>query len=638
MKKTAIVFSCIYFFTLQSFCQSLSDTVAIRNVDVVANKKSEIENFTKHFDSLTIAQFRTSDLSTLLNESGGVFVKSFGAGSVATASAQGTSAYHTQVYWNGIAINNPMLGLSDLSLIPVNFSDEIFISNATNEKGNTSIGSAIHLNTNPRFENAVAANILFGVGSFENYKTQMNASVSTKKQNLSVKYFHEEGNNNFPFINTSLKGKPEVNQTNNKVKQDGFAADYFLQPKTNHLLSAHVWIQKTYRENPPTMTTDKSVAYQEDNVNRFLVDYTIKNKITDYKLQVAWLNESINYVDSFINLESFGRAKTLVGDFTSTTNISKIFSVDAGITNSHYFVFADEYKMHREQNRFGVFTKIVFTDKKKTIFLSAVANEEFLNDKTNPVNFSFESKIKLIHNLFFTTNIANTSRLPTLNDEYWIPGGNPNLKPEKSFCKDAGLNYNYSKNKITFSISANAFTKYITNWIQWLPGASGYWEPQNVYNVWARGGEGSLKFEVSGLKLKYFVGGNFSYTRSTRNEEANEELNKKQLIYVPEISSNANAGIFYKGTGLIYSANYKGTRYTSSDNKEFLEPCLLQKISAEQKISLSKKLYGHLRFSINNLFNVVYQTIPYRPMPGRNYELTLQLNFKQKINKNKNEK
>lgn len=622
------------FLSVQSFCQSLGDTLAIKKVEIVASKKNEIEIFSKHIDSLTLSQFKTCRLSDLLNEYG-IFIKSFGTGSVATVSAQGTSAYHTQVYWNGIPINNAMLGLSDFAMMPVSFADEIFISNSTNEKGNCEIGAAVHMNAVPKFNNKITASVLAGAASFDNYKTHTVGGFSSGNHDFSVKYFHEQGKNNFPFINIALYGKPEAKQTNNKVMQDGLAADYFFKVKQNHLLSVHAWVQHTYRENPPTMTTEKSVAFQNDNVNRFLIDYSIQKKVTDYKLQLAWLNESINYADSLINLESFGRVKTLVSDLTTVTTLSSTFSIDAGITNSHYYAFADEYKINREQNRASVFATLNYKSKKQTAFAGINARQEFLNEKTNPLIFSLDSKIKIFSNLFFTANIAFTHRQPTLNDLYWVPGGNQNLKPEKSLCQNAELNYSYSKNIISVSVSAVAFNKYITNWIQWLPGSNGYWEPQNVYKIWARGTEEHVKFEVSGLNTHYFIGGNFSYTRSTRNENDNSELNNRQLIYVPEITTNAYSGFFYRGSGIFYSINFKGICYTSSDNKEFLKDYSLQKISVQQKIVVSKKLDGTIKFSANNLFDVTYQTIPYRPMPGINYEVTIQLSFKQNINQHK---
>ncbi len=634
VKKISLIFCFVVLFAMQSFCQSLSDTIAIRKVDISPTNLPEGEVFKKHFDSLTITQYKTASLGDLLNESG-IFIKSFGAGSVATASAYGTSAYHTQVYWNGIPINNAMLGLSDFALMPVTFADEIFISNSSDEKGNASIGNSVHINARPFFENRFTISFLQSGASFQNYKTHVGTNISSEKQSAAIKLIHEQGKNNFPFTNTALYTNPEQKQSNNKVQQDGFTVDYFLKPKQNHLLSAHAWMQKVYRQNPPSMTTDKSVAYQNDIANRFLVNYVVEKKIAQYKLQLGWLNESINYVDSFINLESFGRVKTLVSDFTSFLKISKTIFIDAVITNSHFFAFADEYNMHREQNRLGIFCKLNFKNKKQTVFASLNAREEILNDKTNPVSVAYDSKIKLAGNLFFEVNVATANRQPTLNDLYWVPGGNPNLKPEKSFCQNTGLSYDYFKNKISISVSASAFNKNISNWIQWLPGSTGYWEPQNVYKVWARGMEGRSWFMVHGSRLKCFVEGNFCYTRSTRNEKKNDELNNKQLIYVPEVTSNATAGIFFKGSGIFYSVNYKSERYTSSDNKQYLKPYTLHKISAQQKIALSKKMDGHLRFAIKNLFNTTYQTIAYRPMPKINYEITLQLNFKHNINKHK---
>ena len=47
-----------------------------------------------------------------------VFVKQYGRATLSTVSFRGTGPSHTQVTWNGMRINNPMLGMTDFSMIP----------------------------------------------------------------------------------------------------------------------------------------------------------------------------------------------------------------------------------------------------------------------------------------------------------------------------------------------------------------------------------------------------------------------------------------------------------------------------------------------------------------------------------------
>ena len=67
-------------------------------------------------------------VAELLSENSVIYIKSYGSGGLSTASFRGTGAGHTQLTWNDININNPMVGQFDLSLVPAGFIDDINIT------------------------------------------------------------------------------------------------------------------------------------------------------------------------------------------------------------------------------------------------------------------------------------------------------------------------------------------------------------------------------------------------------------------------------------------------------------------------------------------------------------------------------
>lgn len=629
MKKTAFIFLALLSFK-NAYNQTLKDTLLFSKVDIVGIKKTP-DVFESRIDSITLAQYQTSNLATLLNENGGMYIKSFGAGSIGSASSQGTSSYHTTVFWNGIAISNPMLGQSDLAIIPVTVANNIGISNSPSVNGHVNIGSSILLSNVPVFDRSCTASFTSSIGSFGNYKFYLQTAASNTKHYFSVKPFYEKGENNFSYINRSRQGKPEMTQTNSELWQKGITADYAFQITPHQLLSAHVWLQKNYRENPPTMTTDVSTAYQDDILNRYLLSYAIEKRKTTYSLKAAWLDESVNYYDTIISLISPSRIKTLVNNLRIENKLLPNLQIESGINNSHFFAFTNEYKIKREQNRSSFFTHIKWNNKSSVLLTDLTLNEEFIEDKLNPLSFSVSGKLKLYDNLYSSVQFAKTNRLPTLNDLFWVPGGNKDLLPENGYCYNAGVNYKKEKKTLNYSLGISAFNKNITNWIQWLPGRSGYWEPQNVYKVWTRGAEIKAQVDYRYQKLKFQLTINTIYSRATRNEKQQDELNDKQLIYVPELLANGGLGISYSTTYLLFNAHYKSKRFTTSDNKNYLDDQAIFNTSLQQKIVIRKKEMILVRFSVNNLFDQDYENILYRPMPGRNYELTLQFNIQNNL-------
>ena len=107
---------------------------------------------------------------------------------------------------------------------------------------------------------------------------------------------------------------------------------------------------------------------------------------------------------------------------------------------------------------------------------------------------------------------------------------------------------------------------------------------------------------------------------------ANDVNLYKQLIYVPLYKSTANISLCYKTIFLNISNQYTGYRYTSADNKQFLNPYLVSNATVSYGFHI-KKVNAQTTLTINNIFNSEYESIAYRPMPLRYAELSIKLNF-----------
>ena len=92
-------------------------------------------------------------------------------GGTATPSFRGTGAGHTQIVWNGININHPMLGQSDLSLIPAGLIDDIqiYYGGASMPLNSGGIGGIINLETRPVWKKETMISLNPGIGSFGQY-------------------------------------------------------------------------------------------------------------------------------------------------------------------------------------------------------------------------------------------------------------------------------------------------------------------------------------------------------------------------------------------------------------------------------------------------------------------------------------
>jgi vitamin B12 transporter len=130
--------------------------------------------------------------------------------------------------------------------------------------------------------------------------------------------------------------------------------------------------------------------------------------------------------------------------------------------------------------------------------------------------------------------------------------------------------------------------------------------------------------------VTYFLRESYSYTKST-NEKKLFDLDasyKKQLIYTPLHRFFVKIGAIYRGFSLTLNGNFTSEVYSSKDNFDALSAYFILDVIFAKSIIIKKQLPLHIQLNINNMLNTDYQAIPYRPMPGFNFMLTLKAELK----------
>lgn len=109
------------------------------------------------FDSLSLKENIALSMADILTFNSSVFVKSYGRATLSTVAFRGTSPSHTQVTWNGMRINNPMLGMTDFSTIPSFFIDKASLLHGTSSVNETGggLGGLVRLGTAPDVEKGI---------------------------------------------------------------------------------------------------------------------------------------------------------------------------------------------------------------------------------------------------------------------------------------------------------------------------------------------------------------------------------------------------------------------------------------------------------------------------------------------------
>ena len=226
---------------------------------------------------------------------------------------------------------------------------------------------------------------------------------------------------------------------------------------------------------------------------------------------------------------------------------------------------------------------------------------------------------------------ARNFRYPTLNDLYFMPGGNPDLKPEQGVTFDGGIATTHKGTRYSWNGSVTGFYSLIDNWIVWLPTFKGFWSPLNVKQVKSYGAEvnGSFGFIIN-KNWKLSADGHFAWTKSINlGDPVNwaDQAIGKQLVYIPEYSSAFTGKLSWKAWTFMYQWTYYSERFTTSSNQTdsrigVLSPYFMNDISLETVIRLPHVVIN-LKGIVRNLFNEEYESVLARPMPGINYTLSV---------------
>lgn len=614
-----------------AFAQQLADTLRLKEVEVSAPRLTTFGAGTKlqRMDSATMARYASADLGELLANESPVFIKSYGLGSLATTSFRGGSANHTAVLWNGISISSPMNGQLDLSLIPVGMTNDVSVQygGSTALWGSGAVGGAIHLNNVPRFGQGLQVDGGLSFGSFGDRRQQVRLEVSKHRWTTSIALHNGDAANDFTYRTGPSAARTERTQTNAAMQRQGLLFEQHLRTGHYGRLGIRYWYQHTDRLIPPTRQQAFSSAQQLDASHRVMADWRYDRSRWGTTVRGAWTGERLDWYASSDAAKALSRSRLLVGEAELRYRPAGPHTVDFGLHHTHAQVRTDGYPHDPTQDRSALFA--LYRYRPNTRFTgTASARQEWLDGSAVPFTGSLGAEYHLKPWITPKAQAARVYRVPTFNDLYWDPGGNPALLPEDGYSGDLGILLRHSWKRFTVRSEITWFNRLLDNWIIWLPGPA-YWSPQNIMQVWSRGVESDTEIAWKNGTTTVKLGVMTNHLVST-NQVAKSRFDDsvdRQLIYVPMYSGNGRITLMRGRGSITVSTTYTGYRYTSTDNRDFLSPYWLLNASASWRAVRRARWPVDLFLHANNLLDTEYEVMQSRPMPLRHFQAGLRFHF-----------
>lgn len=620
------------------------------------------------FEPIALKENISLSMADVLTFNSSVFVKNYGRATLSTVAFRGTSAAHTQVTWNGMRINNPMLGMTDFSTIPSYFIDDASLLHGTSSVNAVGggLGGLVQLATTPANQEGLGLQYIQGIGSFKTFDEFVRLTYGDRHWQTSLRAVFSSSPNDFKYRNHDKKENIYDENKNiigsyypiERNRSGAFKDMHILQEAYYNTLGGdrlglNAWYFQSNRELA-MLTTEYGDEIDFDNRQR---ERTFRGIMSWDHTRERWnIGTKAGYIHTWMAYDYMrDKGNGVMASMTrSRSKINTIYTgTEANYTPAEPWYFTANFSLHQHFVR-SEDKNIIKQDGNKAIVgydqariemsssisakwrptdrfaTSIVLREELYGDKWSPIipALFLDWVISEKGNVVAKASLSKNYRFPTLNDLYFLPGGNPNLKYEHGFTYDVGVSFELGKeNSYSLKGGLNWFDSTIENWIIWLPTMKGFFSPRNVKNVHAYGIESNAQLAwLLTSDWKIDLNGTFSWTPSINHGDpispADQSIGK-QLPYIPEYSASLTGRLYWNSWSFLYKWNYYSQRYTMSSNDitltGHLPPYFMNNISLERSLTF-KWADLTLKGTINNLFNEEYLSVLARPMPGINFQ------------------
>ena len=671
MKRLLIIpflFCCCY----SSFGQNTRDSRELNEVVVTARRSLKDVGIQKTaVDSAALKENISLSMADVLAYNSSVFVKNQGRATLSTIAFRGTSPSHTQVTWNGMKISSPMLGMMDFSTIPAYFIDKATLLHGTSSLNETggSLGGLVKLGTLPDMPSGFSLQYVQGIGSFSTFDEFLRFGFSNRKWTVSTRAVFMSSPNDYTFINHDKKlniydeehniiGQyhPKERNRSGAYKDFQLLQEVYFNTLKGDRIGLNAWYINSNRELP-LLTTDyadglKMENRQREQTFRGIFSWNHHRSLWQTSVKAGythtWLAYDYKREVATDNWSTLSNSRSLVNSIYGTGewefNPNKKWFFTANLSAYQHFVRSEDKNIITQEGDKAVvgydkgrFEVAASASAKwqpvEQVGMSLVLREEMCGYKWAPLIPAFFIDWNIIDNLTVKSSISRNYRFPTLNDLYFLPGGNPDLKNENGLSYDVGASYfSTFRNTVNYNVSVAWFDSKIDNWIMWLPTTKGFFSPRNVKKVHSYGIEINLGTDIKiSPDWKLNLHGSYSWTPSINHGEKLSPADQsvgKQLPYVPKHSASLIGRLSWKSWSFVYKWNCYSKRYTMSSNDNTISGSLpnyyMSNISLEKNLSF-KWIDLQLKLAVNNLFNEDYLSVLSHPMPGTNFEFYISL-------------
>ncbi|CAI8271592.1 MAG: Vitamin B12 transporter BtuB [Owenweeksia sp. TMED14] len=600
MHRQLLTFFGFVMFSLKCYGFSKDTSLVLKPVDISASffSQSKIsKSLSATWDKLAI-----DPIGVWLR---GVDIRGISPGASITVNRDGLPSSYSEFMWNGQVFQSPDLGVVDISLIPKYGHDFANEGNGASAVIGSGLGGVVFSsNSNEKSTLDIHSSSIgsFGLGgnwSFKNPKLNQLISIAAGTDSWLHDYSYEN------YANQRLK----------RLGAQGSRSEISILRRTIDS-NTNSWNEQSIT----SVTADRGIpepstsayrigANQADN--RFQVNnsngwhinkYMLELRQSVFSSQQIYSHQTFNILDSNFskgaNVELINKwisSRFLVSN-QSQIQVFRVSGENKPDTSASIFSNLTVLKYHLLDNYdLNIYNKISYQyiDFPRGGFSPGV---QFLG-KSTKANWNIHWK--------------RIFRLPSMNDMFWVPGGNVALLPESGW--DLRSSFSFSTQKTIFKIEG--FSGRLKNGIIWRPSGL-FWQPINENLIMRIGvnfsaqvtrGSDMSQLEIQamnsvndkGFPLPYASRGRVRFNYSHKTNWGDFGLNSLAQLGAP------TAWTYDRSSDLPFNSFIN--LYTNVRIAQLNKSCIMS-----------------MKIDIQNIFNQQIILQPGYPMPGRYFNLSIQ--------------
>lgn len=587
-----------------------ADSAAPIDTTHVRGRRTDFAAVGRLVHDIKSVDFRNSLNQTLAQN--GFFIRQYGFTGIGSISRRGADPSQVQVLWNGMVVNNPMLGMADLGIFYFQTGQSVRFIEGANASlyGSGNAGGTLSLSDEAP-DTGFSAQVSGLYGNFNRKSLQAGVSFRKKSAYISASAGISDALNNFRYKIPSESGTVYS-------MQGAATSGHFFKSSGGLIwkkLQFNVNVETQYNErNLGTMAgATNQIGNQADNNLRAVGELRYSAKKIRVVQRTGYFKDQILYSPYMAHIGYVSRSGSWQSQTEFWFRIAR-FNAVTGIDLMAAKAATQSYSQLGYLHFPAQFVNVQYAKEK----LKAGASFRYEYKENKPVAGIF-AEHQILKNTILKVNAGSTFRRPTLNDLYWSPGGNAALKAETGTTAEAGIQRSVKQRNASAVIHVQGWLRNLKSPIIWLPD-NNIWKAKNLEETRSHGVQIKSEYTFALRKLTSRVQLNIDWTRSV----SLLENSWYRQLFVPQWGGNLYYELNRKEQSVYVNVVYTGSRYVTTDNTEEMPSYTLLNAGFRTVFSV-KKIKGCAGINAENLTASVYQVMPGRPMPMRTFNVFLNI-------------